>query len=76
VNAVAAGGTVYVASGTYAGVTLTKSVTLKGANAGVAGYAARGAETVILNSQITVGSLTGATVLVIDGFKFAGTGTR
>lgn len=68
VDAVSPYGTVHVAAGAYAGVTLVKSVKLLGANAGVAGYGTRADESVVSS----VVNMTGAdTSVMIDGFKFA-----
>ena len=72
VNAAATSGdTVLVDPGTYPElVTITKSVTLKGAQAGVAGWSHGGAESI-------VGTVNGAfdvlaSNVVIDGFKITG----
>jgi hypothetical protein len=67
VDAVSVYGTVNVAAGSYGGATLTKSVKLLGANAGVAGYGTRADEAVITS----VINMTGKdTTVMIDGFKF------
>ncbi len=67
VDAVSQYGNVHVAAGSYDGATLTKSVNLLGANAGVAGYGTRADEAVITS----VVNMTGKdTTVMIDGFKF------
>ncbi len=69
-----AGDTIHVQAGTYKeNITVTKAITLLGANTGVAGSATRGAETVIQtngnqNAVVTISS-SGATV---DGFTIDG----
>jgi hypothetical protein len=69
VDAAANGDTITVAAGTYAEhVTINKSITLQGANAGTAGNGTRVAETIITGSttgalQITANNVT------VDGFK-------
>ncbi len=71
INKAAVGDTVYVAAGTYAeNLTITQSVVLSGANVGVNGNAARGAESII-NGTSTVVNVTGADV-TIDGFEITG----
>ncbi len=87
-NAVAAAGTVNVAAGTYAEqLTLNKVVHLVGPNAGMTGYAARGAEALIvppsaLNvsdspkewSAVPIINIT-ADGVSMDGFKISGDNT-
>jgi hypothetical protein len=69
VDAASEGDTITVAAGTYAEhVTINKSLTLQGANVGVAGNASRGAESIITGGttgaiQITANNVT------VDGFK-------
>jgi len=68
INAASAGDTIRVCDGTYAFiglVSVNKSVTLLGAQAGVDACAARGAESVLSNSQ---GMSVSASDVVIDGF--------
>ncbi|HPN71360.1 MAG TPA: hypothetical protein PLZ32_17655, partial [Saprospiraceae bacterium] len=56
-----------VGSGNYTEtITVNKNITLKGANAGIAGMNSRNAETVLLNSTISV---TASGLVIIDGFK-------
>lgn len=65
------GGTVTVVSGTYSeSLTLSKSLTLNGANQGVAGNGTRGAESVIDPSSDNVGVTVSANDITIDGFQF------
>ncbi|HEX4609356.1 MAG TPA: hypothetical protein VH092_14260, partial [Urbifossiella sp.] len=74
VTAVAAGGTVRVAPGTYQeNVTVGKPLTLLGANAGVAGAGARGAESDVITSgnQTAVFTVSSSNV-TIDGFTIDG----
>lgn len=64
VDAASAGFTISVGAGTFNGnVTLNKAVTLLGVNEGIAGAAARGAESVI------VGKVTVTAGATLDGFK-------
>lgn len=68
VDAVDVGGTVIVAPGTYAeGVSITKSVTLQGANSGTAGDDSRGPESVV-TGDASMGLSVGADDVTIDGF--------
>ena len=71
-NAATAGDVIYLPAGTNnESVTITKSVTIKGNNAGVnPNTSTRNAETV-LTGVITIGASTG---LTIDGVAFTGTG--
>jgi hypothetical protein len=72
VNQVSANGSVIVAAGTYVtNVNLNKSLSLLGANSGVAGNATRGAESII-QGRATVN----ASGVRIDGFRFDGSGTN
>ena len=72
VDAAPVGGTVTVDAGTYAGpITVSKTLTLKGANAGVDARGARGAESVISTS--TIGITVTASDVTIDGFDVVGT---
>ena len=69
----APGNIINVGAGTYNGnVTISKAITLRGANAGVSGCNSRGIESTILNGAFTIAS-NGVT---IDGFEFTGTGAR
>ena len=72
VNAAPEGGTVFVCPGTYAEtVTVDKSVTLEGNNAGTAGYASRDPETTIdagTDAALTID----ADDVTIDGFRLIG----
>lgn len=65
IDAAAAGDTIMVAAGSYAGFNLDKSVTILGANAGIDGAGTRGAETVI-TSVVTVSSAAST----MDGLEF------
>jgi CSLREA domain-containing protein len=74
VNAVAAGGTVNVAAGSYTeNVTIGKAATLLGANANVAGSATRGAESNVrtVGNQTAVFSVS-ANNVTINGFNIDG----
>lgn len=58
---------VQVAAGTYPNVVnVSKPLTIKGPNAGIAGNGARGAEAIVSDAKITV---SGANTVVIDGLK-------
>ena len=77
VNDAADNSTIVLAPGTYSGNVFiaNKSITIEGANAGVAGTAAsRGAESVI-TGKITVSSNNENDSFVFDGLKFTGDGT-
>jgi hypothetical protein len=68
------GDTIYVAAGTYpegarGPLTIDKTLTLKGAEAGVDARTARGAESIISDSQ---GTYVAANNVVIDGFTVQG----
>jgi hypothetical protein len=74
VTSATAGDTIQVCAGTYKeNVTINKSLTLNGANAGIAGNAVRGAESIILTNgnQLNVVTVTAANV-IIDGFTVDG----
>jgi hypothetical protein len=74
VTSAIAGDTIQVCAGTYKeNVTINKSLTLNGANAGIAGNAVRGAESIILTNgnQLNVVTVTAANV-IIDGFTVDG----
>ena len=74
INAAHAGDTIYVAAGAYnENLTIDKALTIVGANAGIAGTAARGAETVLSWASGNAVTLTTTSPVVIDGLKFAGT---
>ena len=70
------GGTVFVCPGTYGeNVTINKSVTLEGNNAGTAGYASRDSETTIdagTDSFTDAAFTINADDVTIDGFRFVG----
>jgi Fibronectin type III domain len=74
-----AGGTVHVAAGTYnESVAVNKALKLVGANAGIAGTAARGSESLVTRTSGQAGSafsISTANLVTIDGFEvqFAGT---
>lgn len=71
ISLVSSGGTVTVNAGTYAeNLTISKSVTLNGANQGVSGSGSRGTETIIEPSSSNVGMTIGASDITIDGFQF------
>ncbi|MBC3788096.1 putative Ig domain-containing protein [Spirosoma utsteinense] len=73
VDAATAGDVLLAADGTYAeSVTVTKALTIKGANAGVAGFGTRTGESVIDGAGIRTGLVIAAPNVVIDGFKFIG----
>ncbi len=84
VNAVVAGGTVHVAAGSYGGsVTLNKSLTLAGANAGIhpavgthpsETVGTRGAESILTNNYPALRPQ--ADDVTVDGFMFTGQGGR
>ncbi|HKS91811.1 MAG TPA: right-handed parallel beta-helix repeat-containing protein, partial [Tepidiformaceae bacterium] len=66
---VSAGGTVYVAAGTYnENVNITKAVTLRGPNDGVAGNATRSAEAIIDGGGAANSLTIGADNVTVDGF--------
>jgi Ca2+-binding RTX toxin-like protein len=76
INAAAAGDTIVVAAGTYnENLTINKSLNFVGANAGVSGTGARGAETILhwatdgLTSGVT---FSGTPAVSFDGFEFDG----
>ena len=71
IGLVDAGGSVLVNAGTYAeNLTILKSVTLNGANQGIAGSGSRSAETIIEPGGANVGITIGAADITIDGFQF------
>ena len=64
-----AGATINVASGTYAGgINVSKTLTIRGANAGVSGSSTRSTETIIDGGATADGIIAGANDVVIDGF--------
>lgn len=69
VDAVAAGGTVNVAAGTYAAVNLNKSVTLLGADAGTA---CGGAGSSVISNPAGTAVTIAADNVTVDGFAIAG----
>ncbi|MCX7374503.1 MAG: hypothetical protein NTW56_19070 [Alphaproteobacteria bacterium] len=71
ITAAAAGDTILVASGSWAGFTLDKAVSIRGFNAGVDGAAARSGETQITSASV-INVASGAAV--IDGLMFRYTG--
>ncbi len=77
VDAANAGDVLSAGAGNYPeAVTVTKSLTILGANAGVAGFAARAAESVIDGAGTRTGLVVSANNVLVDGFKFtAGQGT-
>jgi parallel beta-helix repeat protein len=72
IDTVAAGGTVVVAAGTYAGASIAKTVSLQGAQQGVDARGRSGSESVISVAASTTGfALSGASNnTTIDGFRF------
>ncbi len=65
------GHTIRAAAGTYPEeVTVTKSLTILGANAGVTGFGSRAAESVIDGAGTRTGLVVAANNVVVDGFKF------
>ena len=74
INAAAAGDTIVVAAGTYnETLTVDKALTIVGANGGIGGTDARGAETVLSWAAGNAVTLTTTGSVVIDGLKFEGT---
>lgn len=72
ITAAQVGDVITVAAGTYNGdITINKSITLKGANAGIAGTGTRSAESIINSSKV---NFTGSITAVFDGFKVYQTG--
>ncbi|MFO0291131.1 MAG: beta strand repeat-containing protein, partial [bacterium] len=68
INAASAGDTVIVAAGTYSeNITINKSLTILGANAGISGSGTRGAEST-LTGNITIA----ANGITVDGMAFNG----
>src|SRR5436190_18726170 len=76
INCANNGDNIHVAAGTYTeNLTLGKSVTLLGAQAGVDGRGVRGAESILVPTVPAVRTLlliTGSAGAVIDGFRFNG----
>lgn len=71
VGLVDASGTIAVNGGTYPeSLTIAKTLTLNGANQGIAGSGTRGAESIIEPSAANVGVTVGASDITIDGFQF------
>ncbi len=71
ISLVDASGTVTVNAGTYPeSLTISKSLTLNGANQGVAGSGTRTAESIIEPSSTSVGIIVSTNDLTIDGFQF------
>ena len=70
VNCASAGDTIQVAAGMYVeNVSVTKSLTLRGANAGLDARLARGAESVVDGNLANAAFAIGAANTTIDGFK-------
>ena len=80
IDAVSAGGTVHVAPGTYdQALTIDHSLTLQGANAGVAGTGSRGAESLVellAGEPGSIFDITTAAPVTIDGFRAQFNGTQ
>lgn len=73
VNAASSGNTVIVAAGTYAEhVSITKSLTVKGANTGTAGNGSRTAESIVDGTGTGTPFAITANSVTIDGFKVQG----
>lgn len=73
VDAATAADTIQVAAGTYTeNVSIGKSLTLKGANAGVAGTSTRVAESIVDGHSVSSAFLIGASNVTIDGFTIKG----
>ncbi len=71
VDAANAGDVLSASAGTYAeAVTVPKSLTILGANTGVAGSGTRAAESIIDGSGTRTGLVVSANNVVVDGFKF------
>jgi hypothetical protein len=74
INAATAGDTIVVGAGAYnENLTIDKALTIVGANGGIAGTDARGAETVLSWAAGNAVTLTTTGSVVIDGLKFEGT---
>ncbi|HRY52714.1 MAG TPA: right-handed parallel beta-helix repeat-containing protein [Candidatus Portnoybacteria bacterium] len=75
INKVATGGTVNVAAGTYAdNLTINKSITINGANAGIAGNASRGSESIVDGGDSGAVVTITADDVTFDGFKVQNSG--
>ena len=71
VNAATAGGTIHVAAGTYPqDVTVSKALTLDGAQAGVDARTRSGSESTVKSISVSAGNV------AVDGFSFNGTGSQ
>lgn len=71
IGLVDASGAILVNAGTYAeNLTISKSLTLNGANQGIAGSGTRSAEAIIEPVSANVGITLGANDITIDGFQF------
>ncbi|WP_436515797.1 T9SS type A sorting domain-containing protein [Ekhidna sp. To15] len=71
VGLVDASGTIHVNAGTYPeNLTLAKSLTLNGANQGIASSGTRSAESIIEPASANIGITVGAVDITIDGFQF------
>ncbi|WP_421764881.1 right-handed parallel beta-helix repeat-containing protein [Ekhidna sp.] len=71
VGLVDASGTIQVNAGTYAeSLSIAKSLTLNGANQGIAGSGSRSAESIIEPSSANIGVTIGASDITVDGFQF------
>ena len=71
INAALAGDTIVVGAGTYnEQLTIDKALTIVGANAGIAGTGARGAETVLTGSSGDMATITTTNLVTFDGLRF------
>ena len=71
INAALAGDTIIVAAGTYnEQLTIDKALTIVGANAGIAGTATRGAETVLTWPSGDMATITTTNPVTFDGLRF------
>jgi hypothetical protein len=71
INAAGSGDTIVVAAGAYnEALSIDKALTIQGANAGIAGTGARGAETVVTWSSGDMATITTTNQVTFDGLRF------